>query len=409
MKQNSPSYYNYVPEDDNESRDAVHHLPVEPRNLQKQNYQSTPPQRIQVSYSSIPSKQSTSSQPLISEDEYLELIRSTDLVQSVQSSSSRVPSGYSTTTAENTYNTLSTKSPFSNNEFKKFTSRTHVPSNSQQQQQFVRQLPHYSHPTHFITTTPQEIGSSVDKDTVRVNLKQYHETVGKAKYDPARHEVSVKPTKKVVSFKPSYQYTSTAQTQISNQQPLHYQSVQQITQSEQPKSGQQQASHPQSQYSIVVPQYPAYLPQNERLVADNFEQSGTEQINSPTDHQQNEQPEFQIQFVQHISSTPTPTPTPTPRNRFVSDSQSQPLKYELFDAKPKNQEPHVHRPQYADSPQYYKKIKVQQAAQVQYVPVRTQFPQQPQASAQAQSDLLIPIGLKQQNNGKITLITKIFR
>lgn len=347
----SPTYYNYAPDNENVNESL---FPVEPRNLQKQNYQSTPPQRIQVSYSSIPPKanhveQITPSQPLISEDEYLELIRSTDLVQS---SNSRVPT---------------TKSPFSNNEFKKFTSRTHVPPISESEQPFLRQLSHYSHPAHFVTTTPQEFGTSVDKDAVRVNLKKYHETVGKAKYDPAQQ-----PTKKIVSFKPSYQYTSTAQTQISNQhsiaQPLHYQSVQQITQSEQSKSGQQQTSHPQSQYSIVVPQ-------SHGNIADNFKQSGT-----------GSEPEFQIQFVQHISSTPIPTPTPTPRTRFASDStQSQPLKYELFDAKPKFKEPSVHRPQYADSPQYYKKLKVQPAVQVQYVPVR-QSPPQPQ------SDLLIPVG-----------------
>ncbi|XP_055309962.1 uncharacterized protein LOC129573479 isoform X2 [Sitodiplosis mosellana] len=466
-----PSYYNYIPdiENDNESPDTVHidsrHLPVEPRN-KVQPYQSTPPQRVQISYSSLAPKQSTPSQTLISEDKYLELIRNTDLVQNSQTSTSKAPFGYvsaaPTTTADNTYNSYSTKTPFSNNEFKKFTSRTHIPSTpsspvpnlqpENSQHQFVRQPLHYiSQPAHFVTTAPQDFGSPIDKDTVRVNLKKYHETVGKTKYDPARgqyhQEVIVKPTKKVISFKPSYQYTSTARTQISNQQsiaqsqPLHYQSVQQITQSEQSKSGQQQASQPQSQYSIVVPQshiqaqqayYPSdvnhpfqtYTPQNERLIANNnFEQSGLEQTNLPTGPQQsdskpNGQPEFRIQYVHHVSTTPNPTPTP--RTRFVSDSSQSQLKYELFDSngnvnaanlkeskiKSVPAPQHVHRPQYSDSPQYYKKIKVQPAAQVQYVPVRTQFHQPSQASPQAQSDLLIPIQPSRstlfvsQNNGQ---------
>lgn len=448
-----PSYYNYVPEidNDNENPDTIHidsrHLPVEPRN-KVQTYQSTPPQRVELSYSSAAPKQSTPSQTSISEDDYLELIRNTDLIKNPQTSSSKAPFRYvtvaPTTASDNTYDSYSTKIPFSGNEFRKYTSRTHVsstpssqvphlqPQNSQQQ--FVRQPAHYvSQPAHYVTTAPQDFQSTFDKDTVRVNLKKYHENVGKTKYDPSRgqyhQEVSVKPTKKVLSFKPSYQYASTTQTQVPNQQlvaqsqPLHYQSVQQITQTELSKSGQQQTSQPQSQYSIVVPQshiqaqqayYPSdgnhpfqtFLPQNERLV----EPSGSEQTNLPSGPQQsdnkpNGQPEFRIQYVHHVS--PTPTLTPTPRTRFVSDNhpQSQPLKYELFDsngnANVKEAPPkiklvpapqHVHRPQYADSSQYYKKIKIQPAAaHVHYVPVRTQFNQPAQVSPQSQSDLLIPI------------------
>lgn len=473
-----PSYYNYVPdvEDDN-NPDTIHidsrHLPVEPRH-KVQTYESTPSQRVQINYSSVAPKQSTPSQTLISEDEYLELIRNTDVVKNSQKSNSKATYGYvtaaPTTAADNTYDTYATKTPFNNNEYKKYTSRTHVPSTpsspvphlqpQNSQQQFVRQPAQYiSQPTHFVTTAAHDFGSSFDKDTVRVNLKKYHETVGKSKYDPARgqyhQEVSVKPTKKIVSFKPSYQYTSTAQSQISNQQssaqsqPLHYQSVQQITQTDTSKSGQQQASQPQSQYSIVVPQshiqaqqayYPSdvnhpfhtFIPQNERLVANNFGQSGPEQTNLPTgphqiDNKVNGQPEFRIQYVHHVS----PTPTPTPRTRFVTDStQGQPLKYELFDpngnvntANGKEVPPkiklvpapqHVHRPQYADSPQYFKKVKIQPAQHVHYVPVRTQFhqptAQSSQASPQAQSDLLIPIQPSRStlfvspNTGKLNIV-----
>lgn len=437
-----PSYYI---DDDNESPDTIHidsrHLPVEPRN-KVQTYQSTPPQRVELSYSSAGPKQSTPSQTLISEDDYLELIRNTDLIKNPQTSSSKAPFRYvtvaPTTASDNTYDSYSTKIPFSGNEFKKYTSRTHVsstpstqvphlqPQNSQQQ--FVRQPAHYvSQPAHYATTAPQDFRSTFDKDIVRVNLKKYHENVGKTKYDPSRgqyhQEVSVKPTKKVVSFKPSYQYASTAQTQVPNQQsvaqsqPLHYQSVQQITQTELSKSGQQQASQPQSQYSIVVPQshiqaQQAYYPSEENHPFQTFlpqnGPTGSEQTNLPSgDNKPNGQPEFRIQYVHHVS--PTPTPTPTPRTRFVSDNhpQSQPLKYELFDpngntnvnakeAPPKIKlvpaPQHVHRPQYADSSQYYKKIKIQPAAaHVHYVPVRTQFNQPAHVSPQSQSDLLIPI------------------
>lgn len=407
-------------------------MPVEPRN-KAQTYHSTSPQRVELTYSSAAPKQSTPSQTLISEDDYLELIRNTDLIKNPQTSSSKAPFGYvtvaPTTASDNTYDLYSTKIPFSGNEFRKYTSRTHVsstpsspvphlqPQNSQQQ--FVRQPAHYiSQPAHYVTTAPQDFRS-----TVRVNLKKYHENVGKTKYDPTRgqyhQEVSVKPTKKVVSFKPSYQYASTAQTQVPNQQsvaqsqPLHYQSVQQITQTELSKSGQQQASQPQSQYSIVVPQshiqaQQAYYPSDGNHPFQTLEPTGPEQTNLPSGpNKPNGQPEFRIQYVHHVSSTPTPTP----RNRFISDNhpQSQPLKYELFDPNGNvnvanvNEAPpkiklvpapqHVHRPQYADSLQYYKKIKIQPAAaaHVHYVPVRTQFNQPAQVSPQSQSDLLIPI------------------
>lgn len=402
---------------------------------------------MQISYSSLAPKQNTQSQSLISEDEYLDLIRNTDLVKNPQTTGSKATFGYATaaptTAMDSTYDSYATKSPFSGNEYKKYTSRTHVPPTpsspvpnlqpQNSQQQFVRQPAHFiSQPAHYVTTAPQVFGQTFDKDTVRVNLKKYHEPIGKTKYELVRgqyngqyhEEVSVKPTKKVVSFKPSYQYASTAQTQLSNQQsvaqpqPLHYQSVQQITQSEPSKTGQQQSSQPQSQYSIVVPQsqaqqayyssddnnqFQSFLPQNERLIASSFGQTGLEQPTGPqqSDNKPNGQSDFRIQYVHHVSATPTPTPTP--RTRFVSDgtSQGQPLKYELFDsnANVKDTPPKIKLvPAPHDTPQYYKKVKVQPvqpAAHVHYVPVRTQYHQptaQPsQASPQAHPELLLPI------------------
>lgn len=455
-----PSYYNFSPdveEDDNPQ--TVHidsrHLPVEPRN-KVQIYQSTPA-RGQHSYSTVKPKQNTQAQTLISEDEYLDLIRNTDLVKHSQPSGSKAHYGYVTavpTSAIDSAYDYNTKPPFSNNEYKKYTSRTHVPSTAsspvphlQSQtsvQQIARQPPQYVSQTAQYANSglPQNFGQSFEnKDTVRVNLKKYHESAGKTKYDPARgqyhQEVSVKPTKKLVSFKPSYQYATTPQIQISSSnqqsiiqsQPLHYQSVQQISQSDATKSVHQQIAQPQSQYSIIVPQsndqanqayyspdannpFQSYLPQHDRLIADNYGHTGSELLNSPSAPQQsdiraNGQPDFRIQYVHHISPTPTPTPTPKPRQRFVIDStQSQPLKYELYDpngnvdiakdAPPKIKlipaPQHVHRPQYAEQPQYYKKIKLQPAAHVHYVPARAQYHQPTaQPSPQAQSDLLIPI------------------
>ncbi|XP_031624006.1 putative uncharacterized protein DDB_G0291608 [Contarinia nasturtii] len=465
-----PSYYNFVPDIDADSPDSVHidsrHLPVEPR-TKVQNYQSTQPQRVQISYSSVAPKQSTPSQTLFSEDEYLELIRNTDLVKSSQGVNSKIPFGYVTaapTTAIDNMFEYSTKSQLNNNknnnDYRKYTSRTHLPSTPSSvphlqpqtsQQQFVRQPPQYiGQPTHYTAVTPaQDFEATYDKDTVRVNLKKYQESAGKTKYDPARgqyhQEVSVKPTKKSVNFKPSYQYASTAQTQSSSSnrqqsvgqsEPLHYQSVEQIIQTELTKANQQNAIQTQSQYSNIVPQsqvntqqayFPAevnhpfqsYVPQHERLVANNnYGQIGSDQTNLPTvsqqiDNKQNGQSEFRIQYVHHVSQTPTPTPTP----RFVTDVTSQPLKYELFDPSgnrngAKEVPPKIklipapsnggtsQRPQYVDQPQYYKKVKIQPAAHVHYVPVRTQYhqpTQQPiqvhssQSAQSPQSDILIPI------------------
>lgn len=395
---------------------------------------------------------------MISEDEYLDLIRNTDLAKNTQNSVTKIPYGYVTATPSTSIDNIydyTTRSPFSGNEYKKYTSRTHVSStapsplpNSQPQtsvQQTARQPPHHyvARPTQYATTGPlQEFDtpSFESKDIVRVNLKKYHEPTSKTKYDPARgqyhQEVSVKPAKKLSSFKPSYQYATTPQIQISSSnqqsvvqsQPLHYQSVQQISQSGSTKSRQSQLAQPQSQYSIIVPQshaqedqafysadannpFQSFLPQNERLISNNFAQSVSESAHFPSASQQsdiklNGQPDFRIQYVHHVS----PTSTPTPRPRYVSDNTpGQPLKYELYDPNgnvniPKEMPPkikliaapqHAQRPQYAEQPQFYKKIKIQQAGHVHYVPVRAQYHQQtaqsPQATPQAQSDLLIPI------------------
>lgn len=476
-----------MPGIDEEEDEAGHidsrHLPVEPRTKVETLYQqSTPPQQRIISYAPVAPKQSTPNQPLYSDDEYLDLIRNTDLVKNAQALSSKSPYGYVTATPstaiDNNYD-YSTKSPYNNNEYKRYTSRTQpstasspIPNLQPQtsQQQFVRQPPtHYiaqSAGTHFVTAGPsQDYSQSYDKDTIRVSLKKYHEPAGKTKYDPARgqyhQEVTVKPTKKVVSFKPSYQYGSTPQVQLASsnqesvvqQQPLHYQSIQQISQTD-PNSGQQHLS-PQSQYSIVVPQahqaqqqayfssesnnpFQSFLPQNERLVANNYaqteqkpqnyeqkqqnyeqkqqnyeqKQQNYEHLTVPQTLQQNDNRpnapnEFRIQYLHHVS----PTPTPTPRPRYVSDNTpGHQLKYELYDPNgnvnaPKDspkikivQAPqHVHRPQYAEAPQYYKKIKIQPAAHVHYLPVRPQYhqqtaqPPQQQAASQGQSDILIPI------------------
>lgn len=458
--------------DEDENPDTAHidsrHLPVEPRNKLQQ-YQSTPPQRIQYSYSPVPvtQKQNTPGhQTLISEDEYLELIRNTDLAKNAQTAGTKTAFSYATATPTTSvvdyeYSTKSqSQSQFTNNhEFKKYSSRTQVPSTASSpvphlqpqnsQQQFVRQPVHYLQPTsHYVTSGPtQDYSATYDKDVIRVNLKKYHEPAGKTKYDPARgqYHQEVKPTKKLTNFKPSYQYATTPQIQpqqqpqpqqqlqpqlsSSNQQtiiqsqPLHYQSVQQISQTDQSKSNQQQ--QPQSQYSIVVPQshaqaqqayyqaesnhpFQTYLTQNERLVSNPFGQTGPEPAHlQATAPQQSEskpgQPDFRIQYIQH-EYTATPTPTPTPRARYVPENTpSQPLKYELYEpngAAPKEQQKlklvpapqHVQRPQYAPPPQYYKKIKVQPSAHVHYVPVRQQqyhqpTPQPSESSPQAQSDL----------------------
>lgn len=435
---------------------------------------------MQINYSSLAQKQQSGpSQTLVSEDQYLELIRSTDFGKNSQVASSQIPFGYVTaspfTAAEITYE-YSTKAPLSRNEIKIYTSQTHVPSTpsspvphlqpQNSRQQFLRQPPHYlTHPAQYVTVaSSHDIGSSFNEDIVRVNFKKKEH---RTKYDPSKgqypQKVTAKLIKKVVNFKPSYQYTSTIQTQstpsnqreVSQTQPLHYQSVQQITQTENTKSGSQSAK-PQSQYSIVVPQsniqaqhvyYPTqakppsqYVPHNERLVANNYEQSGLEQANllnvpQQADNKPKEHSDFRAQYFHHVS--PTATPTSTSRTRFVSGSTFKPLKFEIYnsngngngasenghgngngakEALPKiklvTASQNLHRPQYADSPQYYKKIKIQPTAHVHYVPVRAQYHQPTAQPSQAspQSDLLIPIQpsrstlLVAPNTGKSTFI-----
>lgn len=393
------------------------HLLAEPR-TRVQTYQSTPPQRVQISYSSVAPKQSPSSQTLINEDEYLKLIRNRDFVNS-QAASSKTHFGYVTA-----FPITAVDQPFTNNEFKKYTPQTPVPSTPSSphlqaetsSQQFVRQLSHFvGQQAHYATVTPsQEFGSSYDKDT-------YHESVAKTKYDPARgryhQEMRVKPTEKVVNFKPSFQYTSTTHTQLSpikqqsvaQSQPLHYQSVQQTAQTEISKSGQPPSVVvPHSQVQAHRAYFPVGVNHPFQSFAPQLEQSGLEQTNLPTapqqiDNKPNGEFEFRAQYVHRVS--PTTTPTPTSLTRFLSDSTI-PAKYELFDPNrnenvngareappkmkliPSSQNSGVHRPQYEDPPQYYNKMKIQPAAHIHYVPVRTQYHQSSQASPE--SDLLIP-------------------
>lgn len=311
-----------------------------------------------------------------------------------------------------------------------------------------------------------------NKETIRVNLKKYQDSTGKTKYEPARgqyhHEVSAKSTKKVENFRPSYRFESAPQVRLDSsnqqsvvqlqqsvvqaqQQPLHYQSVQQISSAD-PKSGQsqysivvprptQQAQHAQQAYFSSEPSNPfqSFYPQHEQLIGGNFPQTSPESVPQfstaaqPLDNgKPTPQSEFRIQYLHHVS--PTPTPTPTPRARFAPDSTpGQPLKYELYDPNgsvnvlkepPKftklisagglqQQQPpqHLHRPQFADTPQYFKKLNRPPTAHVQYVPIRQQQqyqlnapspqpPLSPQASqhyrqataaGQGQSDILVSI------------------
>lgn len=422
----------------------------------------------------------------LDDDEYLDVIRNADLAKNSQTS--KAPYQTYTTGSQaaaivdhqNNYD-YTTKSPFSssngnNNDYKRYTTRGHSPatpspqtvSNLQpqtSQQQFsVRQPTHYTvQPAKHVVTAAgpspdySQSYSDSNKDIIRVNLKKYQDSTGKTtKYDPVHgqyhHEVSAKPTKKVENFRPSYRFGNPPQLRLDQstvqqqsvvplqqhqsqnqqqqlqiqQQPLHYQSVQQISSGD-PKSGQ-------SQYSIVVPRptqqalaqqayfsseptnpFQSFYPHNEQLIASNFAQQTSPDTLShlstvPQQIENNKQPgapsEFRIQYLHHVS--PTPTPTPTPRARFVSSDSTpgQPLKYELYDPSgsvnvqkdgPKiklisagglQQPQHLHRPQFADKPQYYKNINRPPTAHVQYVPIRQQ--QQFQLNGQSPQSPLSP-------------------
>lgn len=289
--------------DDIDSR----HLPVEPRGKAP----TAPSQRVQLAYTSLAPKtispeQLNQGQTLISEDEYLELIRNTELARNSQAASSKSPFYQTTASPSPAIDSITVtstggvsylpKSPFST-DYKKYPSNRlqvqstqttptpHQPVQLQQQpsqQQYIRQSPQ---PTQYAAQQADYYGDeqagdpfspAADKDVARVNVKKYHETFNKAtKYDPARgqyhHEVVVKPTKKY-TFKPSFQYTTSPQPQQyvsqqsqqspviqsqplqqqqQHQQPLHYQSIQQIAQQEKPKVSYQSTPQPQRQYTPV--------------------------------------------------------------------------------------------------------------------------------------------------------------
>lgn len=291
-----------------------------------------------------------------------------------------------------------------------------------------------------------DYSSNSEKNTPFNTAKKYQ------KYDPSngQYHHEVKPTKKYVTYKPSYQYPDynpqtaaasqqTHQTQplsvqplgAHNQQsaqPLYYQSVHQYSQQDS-KSGQGeplQVYGPESQYSIVLPQngrnplttfyasehsnqpyqsdytnqgYPSFT--NDRNVPNPYGGS-TGSLAAPAAlTNENKAYAQQIQYVQYGTQTPTPSPS---RPKFIDNEQ--PLKYELYDGQgnpanaPKEKPsikllsaPHnVHRPQYSDHPAYYKKVKLPVQHSHQAPPRYHQpTPQSTQVTAQSQDDVLIPI------------------
>lgn len=414
---------NYDDNDDATGQIDSRNLPVEPRTKVETAYpNSAPVQRVAaIAYTPGTVKQNqnngaaavaaaaaaaaaaTGQSPYgnADEDEYLDAIRNAELVKSSQpSQTSKAPNyqsyvtGSQTAAIDHQNYDYSTKSPFSNNEYKRYTTRAHIPptpsspvpnlqpQNSQQQFAVRQPASHYAaqQTKHFVTAagpTP-DYSQTYDtkQDTIRVNLKKYQDPAagGKTKYDPQRgqyhHEVNAKPSKKVENFRPSYRFETTPQVRLdsssqqpigqfqqhqqqhqhqqSQQQPLHYQSVQQISQSD-PKSGQ-------SQYSIVVPQqaqqvqqayfspesnnpFQSFYPHNEQLYGANYAQANLDSTaHLSTVAQQIDGSSSNIKSnaspefrIQYLNH-PSATPTPTPRARYASDSTpGQPLKYELYD------------------------------------------------------------------------------
>lgn len=483
MQQQSvlPSYYNYVPDiddDDDGTQFDSRNLPAEARNKAQQTYSNSQPQRVQLSFTPITSKpekltsqfaQHNPGQSLINDDDFLDLIRNTqngksDTLAPSSKTSFAYVSASPSTPVESAYDFGPTnRSPFSHGHrySPRAQAQVHVSSTpssiahiqqQSSQQQFVRQSvqQQYYQPT---AAAIHESYSAFDKDSpARVPLKKYQEP--KPKYqDPSRgqyhQEVSIKPTKKVVSFKPSYQFSQpqyTAASQASptpiiptaQSQPLHYQSVQHFAQDETPiNTGQGGSSQPPRQYSLVLPQsngqniQQAYYQQQQQQVnnspfqglyysqSESFTSGGyqspsnSEQSNTPQ-HPSEIKPtsEIRFQFVHQGTASPTPTPTPTPaRIKYVPEN----LKYEIYDPNghvniPKEKPTikliaspqHLHRPLYIDNnhQQYIKKIKVQPQhlhygphAQVVRLQNYQSTPQPTQkSSVQSQSDdILAPI------------------
>lgn len=405
------SYYQYVSETETETDEQQdsRHLPAEARG--KPNYQNQSPQRYQYAYTpttpkqqSVTIEQPTSqqeaqqqhSQPqLISEDEYLELIRNTELARGPQTigvkqvyPQSATPSPASPVTLSAVAYVTPSKSVFNIGDYKKLSSaRPQAPT---------IQSPQYSRQIAPTQTSHQAEYSHVEytpeKEVTRINInKKYVDPSSKTKYDQTRgqYHQEVKP-KKFITFKPSYQAVAQAPLPQAQQYPPQHLQHQHVLVQQQAQPQQKVIYQPQSlrNYHTIVPQahipqqqqpsfydsniaYNQYLPQTERFVASPYNPAGSEDASEQNAGQKQivQQPEYRIQYVN------VPQRSKVVNNKFNSEAiesvsqriEAQAPRYEYFD--PSDETPKV-KPN---------TVKIVQAPQLQYE--RPQFvgvePQQP--------------------------------
>lgn len=379
------SYYQYVSEPDayntDEQQDS-RHLPAEAR-TKTTYHQNQSPQRyksIEQPTNQEPQQQQSQAQ-VISEDEYLELIRNTELARGPQAvgvkqiyTQSATQSPVSPVTLSAIAYVTPSKSTFNIGDYKKFSSaRPQAPS--VQSPQYTRQLvptqagypADYSH----VEYTPAE------KEVVtRINgNKKYADSNSKVKYDQThgQYHQEVK-SKKYITFKPQ-QYQSLAQSPLTQQYaPQHIQNQHLMVQQQSVQQGQPKIIYqPQSlrNYQTIVPQahiqqqqqqpqhhhqqqqqphqssfydsniaYNQYLPQTERFVASPYNPIGSDDVIRHTQnnlnsqfldeqnggghkqilHQQQQQQQPQQHPEYRIQYVNAPQRTKAVNNKYTSDS-----------------------------------------------------------------------------------------
>lgn len=340
---------------------------------------------------------------LISEDEYLELIRNTDLARGPQPilnakqvyAQTATPSPVSPVTISAVAYATPSKSVVNSGDYKKVPSvrpqSPSIPSPEYSRQISPTQTSHQSEYTH-VEYTPE-------KEATGINVnKKYVDPGSKTKYEQTRaqYHQEIKP-KKYITFKPSYQVVAQSPSPQAQHYPTQHLQHQHALMQQQAHSTQKVIYQPQSlrNYHTIVPQahvqqqslfydsniaYNQYLPQTERFVASPYTTAGHEDANEQIGSQKQivQQPEYRIHYV---NAPQRPKSVGNKHNSETIESVSQRIetqspRYEYFD--PSEESPRIkpntvkivqppqlqyERPQFVaveqQQPYYQKKVKYQ--------------------------------------------------
>lgn len=350
-------------------------------------------QTVQYTYTQPSSKsatvqnQSDERQPLITEEEYLEIVRNVEATRGGPSS----PSPKYIYTATATTPSPSSPSPTVTIDKQRPTIglsayKKPVYQPSHPQQQYAQQLnaPQYQANNLYRPTTYadySEKDSYAEKSRVELNNHKKHaDSPPKTKYDPNRgqyHQEKYAP-QKYTSFKPSYQLSVTryhqqpqiqqpqAQALQSLRKPIHYQPALRHSQIQHAQPQLQSVAQVQTQplfYQDSNIAYNSYQPQAERLVSAHY-------VSNAEENGQEKQQTVQQESVEYQSPNrylPEPNEQKQPRIQSVVS------KYQYFDpsdpdASPKEKSVKVINPpqlqyeqrqQYGEPVQQYHKLKHQ--------------------------------------------------